>query len=341
MNMMALSKETKQGIRQALLVGKTSRTIAAEYKVSHTTVNAIRKESTQKLTCSKGGRPRIFDERYRRQICRAITSGRADTAVDLNKLFSGNGGTRTACPQTFRNILREAGLKSSVKIKKPKLCRQHIKARYDFAIQHKDWTEVDWARVIFSDETKINRLGSDGRRWVWKRTNKVLSQHDVKETQKFGGGSLMFWGCISVNGAGFGCRVDGRMDSALYLEILQGEFMQSIGLFGKSVQDIIFQQDNDPKHKSRLVMNWIEGVGIQLLDWPAYSPDLNPIEHIWVCLKRKLADYETTPESMHELWVRIEKEWESITPDLCRHLIESMPRRIAAVIAARGGYTKY
>ena len=78
-----------------------------------------------------------------------------------------------------------------------------------------------------------------------------------------------------------------------------------------------------------------------MLDWPAQSPDLNPIEHLWNHLKRRLNQYETVPRSMHELWERVEKELNEINSTFCLKLIESMPRRVAAVLKAKGGYTKY
>ena len=68
---------------------------------------------------------------------------------------------------------------------------------------------------------------------------------------------------------------------------------------------------------------------------------MNPIEHLWVHLKRKLAGYEKPPSGMLEVWERVEKEWEEIDAEVCQNLIESMPRRVAAVLRAKGGYTKY
>ena len=66
----------------------------------------------------------------------------------------------------------------------------------DFAIRHKDWTLGDRKRVVWSDETKINRLGSDGRKWAWKRAGERLNDRLVEGTVKFGGGSVMLWGCM-------------------------------------------------------------------------------------------------------------------------------------------------
>ena len=91
---------------------------------------------------------------------------------------------------------------------------------------------------------------------------------------------------------------------------------------------MVFQQDNDPKHTSRLAREWLENSRIEVLDCPAQSPDINPIEHLWFYLKQRLNEYETEASSMHELWQRVEKEWNTIPVDVCLGLIESMPRRM-------------
>ena len=87
-----------------------------------------------------------------------------------------------------------------------------MKQCYEFALRHQHWTEEDWFRVVFSDETKINHLGSDGRVWVWKKSGRELTQQHVNGTVKFGGGSLMVWGCMTAHGVGYMCRIDGRMN---------------------------------------------------------------------------------------------------------------------------------
>ena len=91
----------------------------------------------------------------------------------------------------------------------------------DFAIRHKDWTPGDWRRVVWSDETKINRLGSDGKKWAWKKAGEGLSDTLVEGTVKFGGGSVMLWGCILWDGPGYVSRIDGRMDGDLFIQILR------------------------------------------------------------------------------------------------------------------------
>jgi len=232
-------------------------------------------------------------------------------------------------------------MKAATKQKKPKLRPHHIRQRPEFAQKYQHWTVDDWKRVIWSDETKINRLGCDGRNWVWRKPGEALTERHIQPTVKYGGGSLMIWGCMTAKGVGYMCRVDGNMDAQLYTNILNDELLGTLDYYHLDQSDIVFQHDNDSKHTSRMATNWLKENGIEVLDWPPQSPDLNPIEHLWWHLKRRLAGYEDAPTSMHELWTRVEMEWEAIPTDVCVGLIESMPRRVAAVLRARGSYTKY
>ena len=86
---------------------------------------------------------------------------------------------------------------------------------------------------------------------------------------------------------------------------------------------------------------WFEDNNIEVLPWPAQSPNLNPIEHLWEHIKQQLCKYETSPKGAHDLWRRLADEWNEIAPGVCQNLIESMPSCIQAVSKGRGGHTKY
>ena len=86
-----------------------------------------------------------------------------------------------------------------------------------------------------------------------------------------------------------------------------------------------FQKDNDPKHTAKKAEQWFSDNNIIPMKWPAQSPDLNPIEHLWQHLKAKFQQYDTPPKGVHELWNRVAKEWTEIPPETCQKLIENMP----------------
>jgi len=151
----------------------------------------------------------------------------------------------------------------------------------------------------------------------------------------------MVWGCMMWEGTGYAIKIDGKMGADLYTRILDDDLQASLDFYNKSSGDIIFQQDGDPKHHSKLAQAWFKDHDIQVLLWPAQSPDLNPIEHLWDYIKRRLGEYGEDPKGILELWERIEKEWAKIPASVCQNLIESMPRRIQAVLKAKGGNTKY
>lgn len=338
--MRALSEDTKNDIRSQLLAGDSTRQIASRLGISPMTVSRVRSEDLPGIALPSGGRPKKLSPRNVHYATRLITSGEVDTAPEVARALQ-DVTNKPVSPSTVRRALKNVGMKAAVKQKKPRLLPRHRKARLDWAVAHKDWTLEDWKRVVWSDETKINRLGSDGRHWIWKKSGQGLQDRHVDGTVKFGGGSLMMWGCMLWDGPGYATKIDGRMDAELYCRILDEELIDSLTYYGRRVGDVIFQQDNDPKHTSRMARNCLQELGLTVMQWPAQSADLNPMEHLWSHLKRKLAEHTEPPRSIHELWERCSTEWNRIDPLVCQNLIESMPRRVKAVVKAKGGHTKY
>ena len=338
--MRRISEDTRNSIIALIDSGLSSHEVEARLGVSYGTVSRVRAKARHDVQKSRGGRPAKLAATDKRRLVRMVTSARADNAVQVTRQLKDT--TNVDCSaQTVRRALREASLEASPKTKKPRLLSRHIRQRRDFASDHRCWTTEDWKRVVWSDETKINRVGSDGREWVWRQPGSAITEQHVKGTVKGGGGSLMMWGCMTAQGVGHACRIDGGMDARLYTHILGDEFLQTLAYYGLNKKEITFQQDNDSKHTSHPARQWFRDNGVEVLKWPSQSPDLNPIEHLWHRLKRQLAAYKTEPASIDELWERVQAEWEKIPVQACIDLIESMPRRIAAVLKAKGGYTKY
>jgi DDE superfamily endonuclease/Transposase len=330
----------KENILSLASHGHSTCYIASHTGISQSTVSRVLKTILPNQQSPHAGHHSKLSVTATHSILRQITCGKAANAVQATR----NINTVIPHPvstQTVRNVLRRHSFKAVTKKKKPLLSTVHRKKRLDFALRYKEWTVEDWKRVIWSDETKINRIGSDGKQWVWKQVGEGLIEREVQGTLKFGGGNIMVWGCMGWNGVGQLVEVEGRMDADQYVDILDNHLVPSLEESGIPVERCIFQQDNDPKHTSRKAKNWVEENNITLLDWPPQSPDLNPIEHLWQHIKSQLANYETPAKGVWEIWERVAEVWNNIEPEVCQNLIESMPRRVEAVIKAKGGHTKY
>ena len=96
-------------------------------------------------------------------------------------------------------------------------------------------------------------------------------------------------------------EVEGRMDAEQYVTILEDHLLPSIEKSGVSDEDVIFQQDNNSKHTSKQAQKWMEDNNIALLDWPAQSSDISPIEHLWIHIKRKLDEYPTPAKGVWKI----------------------------------------
>lgn len=156
----------------------------------------------------------------------------------------------------------------------------------------------------------------------------------------FFSGAVMVWGCFSRKGVGILEHIPTTMDKEVYKGILSRNLKESAKRLGLS-RGFVFQQDNDPKHTSKVVRKWFEDNRVTVMDWPAQSPDLNPIENLWGELERKLRLRGDRPKNAGELIRFLTEEWECIPRDTVEKLVDSMPRRIEAVLAAKGGHTKY
>jgi transposase len=239
--------------------------------------------------------------------------------------------------RTVRRRLCEAGLMGRVAVKKPLLSKKNRKARIKFAQQHLHWTTQKWNTVLWSDESKFNVFGSDGRSYVRRPVGKRYHFKYQKPTVKHGGGNVMVWGCFSRSGTGPIIKIEGKMDRFVYRDILANTMLP----FAEEEMPLTwrFQQDNDPKHSSRLIKNWFLDQNVDVLEWPSQSPDLNPIEHLWEHLDRQIR--LRSIHNKNELWEVLQDEWSKIPAEVCQKLVDSMTKRCQAVIKAKGYATKY
>lgn len=105
--------------------------------------------------------------------------------------------------------------------------------------------------------------------------------------------------------------------------------------------NLTLQQDNARPHAARFTQDFLQAQGVDVLPWPAYSPDLSPIEHLWDHLDRRVRSRDPPPQTLPALRQALQEEWDNFPQAKIRRLISSMRRRCMAVSEARGGHTRY
>uniref|UniRef100_A0A8C6YAN8 Transposase n=1 Tax=Naja naja TaxID=35670 RepID=A0A8C6YAN8_NAJNA len=306
--------------------GKPQKVIANEVGCSQ---SAVSKHINRKL-CGreKCRRKRCTSSRDDRSLERIVRKRPFKSVGDFHKEWT-EAGVSASRATTQRRIL-DMGFKCCIPLVKPLLNNKQCQKHLTWAKEKQTWSVAQWSKFLFSDES------NQGPR-VWRKNGEAHTARCLKSSVKFPQ-SVLIWGAMSSAGVGPLYFIKCRVNAATYQEILEHFMLPSTDeLYGDA--DFIFQQDLAPAHIAKSTKTWFNDCGITVLDWPANSPDLNPIENLWGIAKRKMRDMR--PNNAEELKATIEASWSSITPQQCHRLIASMPHCIEAVIAAKGAQTKY
>ena len=191
--------------------------------------------------------------------------------------------------------------------------------------------------VMFSDESTFSQFSNYSkhvRRPIGQRYNTRYVVPTVKKAA-----TTMVWASFSGRGRGgiWFMPKNTTVNGAVYLQILQDKLLPHM----RQLRSTTFQHDGAPCHRTATVTQWLADQNVDVLGpWPGSSPDLNPIENMWVLMKEKVA--QTNPTSEKSLKEAITIVWEEeITQAHCERFAKSMPARIKAVLANRGRYTRY
>jgi Transposase/DDE superfamily endonuclease len=322
--------------------------------------NAIEKYNIKTFTGvpPPPGNPKTVSQREKRTLLHTTRKNRRKTLEDITNILPDNPSKRT-----LQRRLSTLGIKKHIAIKKPFLTDEHKRKRLAFCEEHKDWTVEMWKRVIFSDECKVE-IGKQARAvWVFRNDQEKYQEDCLVPALKGSRASVMVWGCFSANKLGpLLTFPKGGINSMDYITTLQNgllPFIQRLNGITEPTSDsievatmgeYIFQQDNAPIHTSGPTKRFFESHHLLVMDWPANSPDLNPIEHLWPHLKARFhKEWEvmchgkvSRSEDALELYARMMKRiWEEELETIADNLVESMPRRVEAVWKAGGGHSKY
>lgn len=337
-----MSMETASRAVVLLQEGESQRAVALRLGVSRQAIRNVweRYQETGSVARRPGtGRTRsttVQEDRYLRLSARRE---RTVTARALQNRLRQATGTRVS-DQTIRNRLHEDGQRSRMRVIRIKLTRAHRAARLRFAREHLDWTMDNWRTVLFTDESKVKFYSDDRRVRVWRREGERFTNPCIHETDRFGGPSVMVWGGIGLMGkTELEILNEGTVTAASYVERVVRPHI--IPYAQRVDHNFILMQDNARAHTARLTQRALSEANISVLPWPAMSPDLNPIEHLWDQLKRSLKENYSEVHSQQELINALKLCWEQIPQENITHLIESVPNRLRECVRNRGGPTRY
>ncbi|GFW06360.1 transposable element Tcb2 transposase [Trichonephila clavipes] len=244
----------------------------------------------------------------------------------------------TVSIQTVRNRFLGVGLYARRPMVCVRLTSKHRHDRREWETEHVNWRRNEWSNALFSDESRFSVHPNNRCIFIWRECGSRNNPAPVHESVRFGGGGVLVYGSISIDGrTDLYIFRDGSLTARRYSdEILRPIVVPYAAAIG---DDFILMDDNCRPHRANLVEDFLFEEGIVRMEWPASSPVMNPIEHVWDALGRRVADHQPPPQTLQELESALLEEWDRIPQLVINSLIDSMPQRCSALLAVLGNYT--
>jgi transposase len=335
-----LEQSTKDKIIGMDITGWSCRKIAEKLDLDPSTVTKVVKRyklSGSTENSARPGRPKKMTERDHRHLVDNVKKNRHATLQDIT-----NSMPSKVSVDTVRRALHNQGINSRIAAKKPFINQVNQAKRLVFAREHQRMTIDDWKNVLWTDESSFE-IGKNSRQvHVWRTEGERFNSSCLTPSFKSGRQTVMVWGCFMWGKRGpLVILPKGSINGPKYVEVMEEAMLDFWMEQSEERGFVVIQEDNAPIHTCKLAKKWRESREMVSLTWPPNSPDLNPIEHIWYLLKGVIQKANPRPMTLPDLKDTIQKAWDEYNMDIMDRLVESMPARIAAVIEAHGGNTKY
>ncbi|KAI0994009.1 hypothetical protein K3495_g14174 [Podosphaera aphanis] len=240
--------------------------------------------------------------------------------------------------------MKKRGYTRSIAASKSPLSPENLRKRYDFGRNHLHWEKEDWMRVLWTDESWVTD-GRHTRCWITRKPDEVYDNTYVVGNFRRRIGWI-FWGSFFGSEKGpclFWEKEWGSITAERYCKRIVPVIHDTVSMR----PDLVVMQDNAPSHSAARTKRELSERNIVPLEWPPFSPNISPVEHVWNMMKNyiqyKYSDViERGRRTEEETRLIVREAWDrAVNEDDLKNLVDSTPQRIKAVYDAGGGHVKY
>ncbi|GFX74101.1 transposable element Tc1 transposase [Trichonephila clavipes] len=268
--------------------GRSVTSVAAEFGIAHSIVSRLWRQFQTTGTAIRGfssGRQRgttLADDRY---IVLQARRNRRQTAGEIARHTTQATG-RPISRFTVARRLYGGGLFARRPVRCVPLTPAHRRRRSLWCRKHRNWRDNEWGRVLFTDESRFSLSSDCHRILIWRERGSRNHPSNIIERDRYGGRGVLVWGGIML-----GSRTD--------LHLFDAEALWLCSSFSWKAMH---------RHRTVAAEQLLESEDIERMDWPARSPDLNPIEHVWDFLGRRLTARTLPTVTIGELRLALQDE---------------------------------